>query len=117
MTGRFLSPIRLDAPVETVQWRLLVVPLARPIYLGSVRITERQYLWVRVRDAEGSSGVSYVFTRGLPLDRMVEVVARIAVQANYADPGDFASAVHDHFRFAGPNGLVSRACGVVTLAM
>lgn len=116
-SGSWTSNLGFDAPIEEVEWRVLSLPLANPIFLGTYPITEREYLWVRVRDERGRSGCAYAFTRGLPLDVVLGSVATLAVTSAYPDLSGFTSAVREHFRFAGPNGLVSRACSVLDVAL
>jgi L-alanine-DL-glutamate epimerase-like enolase superfamily enzyme len=110
-------PVDMAISLEAVEWRLLTVPLDPPIFLGNVRISERQYLWVCVHDAQGRSGCSYGFTRNLPLEAIMEPIARCALFADEGDLTGFALAVHHRFRFAGTNGVIDRARSLVDLAI
>jgi L-alanine-DL-glutamate epimerase-like enolase superfamily enzyme len=105
-----------SAAVEGIEWAEVVVPLDPPILLGSIRVPERRYAWVRVHAADGSSGGALAFTRGLPVVELLPQLAELVVAAD-GRIADFNRRVDDVYALAGPNGVVARARSVVDLAL
>ena len=63
-----------DTTIDAIETWYLSVPLETPIVLGSLVITTRDFVIVRVRTRGGLEGVAYSLTRGAPLDLVINDV-------------------------------------------
>ena len=61
--------------VVTVDIVRCALPLERPVRVGWTTYLEREYVAVRITTADGTEGHAIGYTRGLPLDAMVKMLA------------------------------------------
>lgn len=95
-----------------------VLPLPRPLQLGAMRVTRREYTGVQVRTDDGLVGTSYCLSREAP---MVEILDRLVIpHVLGADSADVAGVWQQAFRgsaIVGRVGLVRRAIGLLDIAL
>jgi L-alanine-DL-glutamate epimerase-like enolase superfamily enzyme len=68
--------------VTAVDVALVSLPMAAPVRVGRTVYREREYAILRVRLEDGSRGDAFGYTRGLPLDVMLERLAPSIVGAD-----------------------------------
>jgi L-alanine-DL-glutamate epimerase-like enolase superfamily enzyme len=103
------------ASVEAVR---AVFPLSSPIMLGSARITNREFLCVRITTAAGIQGHAFALSRGLPSEAFISQTLAPILVGRDSDlvgerVGDCLSAV------TAPShaGMVKRALSLVEIAL
>ncbi|MCD6727748.1 MAG: mandelate racemase/muconate lactonizing enzyme family protein [Solirubrobacteraceae bacterium] len=104
-------------PIDRIDALELTVPLADPLRLGPLTITERRYAVVRVHTREGLTGIAYALTRDAPV---TQAVAMLAPLLRGRDADLIAARHHDCVRAtaaAGRVGVVMRAIALVDIAL
>jgi L-alanine-DL-glutamate epimerase-like enolase superfamily enzyme len=71
------------------------LPLERPVHVGATRYDEREYVAVRLRTIDGTEGHAIGYTRGLPLDAMVELLAPALLGGRVPDRSALLDAAMD----------------------
>ncbi|WP_345763432.1 mandelate racemase/muconate lactonizing enzyme family protein [Diaminobutyricibacter sp. McL0608] len=114
MTGPTAVP---GARITELGTATLSLPLSRPLPLGAMTVTRREYVAARVRDDNGNDGISYALTREAP---MAAIVERLLAQHVVGHELDVLSLWESMFRgsaIVGRVGLVRRAIGLVDIAL
>ena len=88
-----------DAPdrIVAIDLARCALPLERPVQIGRTIYHEREYVAVRLAAADGTEGHAIGYTRGLPLDAMVGLLANELLGARVSDREsllDAAMAAH-----------------------
>jgi L-alanine-DL-glutamate epimerase-like enolase superfamily enzyme len=102
-------------PIVAVDIVRCALPLERPVHVGATRYTEREYVALRLRTASGIEGHAIGYTRGLPLDALVEPLARALLGRSVTR----RAAIVDELRATRVNaaGALGRAIGLVDIAL
>ena len=94
------------------------VPLSRPIQLGEITYTSRDYAVIEIRTDEGISGFGYGMTRGGPVSEIVNDL--LGPQIIGEDPLLIESIWHGLYLrnlTLGPRGLLMRGISMIDLAL
>jgi L-alanine-DL-glutamate epimerase-like enolase superfamily enzyme len=104
-----------EACIVGVDIALVALPIARPVVIGTVTWREREYAAIRVRLADGGRGDAFGYTRGLPLDVMLERLAPAVVSQDVMGP----QALIDDLVAANRNAAaaMTRAFGLIDICM
>ncbi|MGJ4846140.1 mandelate racemase/muconate lactonizing enzyme family protein [Leifsonia sp. Le1] len=106
-----------DAVVRDLRTSTVSLPLARPLQLGAMTVTRREYAAVRVSDGDGSTGIAYGLTREAPMAELVErLIAPHVVGGELDVPALWERALRGS-AIVGRVGLVRRAIGLVDIAL
>lgn len=73
------------SPLIRAEVARFVIPLTRPVYLGTVKITERAYVALKFELANGALGFAYGYDRGMPLFEIAVEAARRYIGHNAQD--------------------------------
>jgi L-alanine-DL-glutamate epimerase-like enolase superfamily enzyme len=104
--------------IASVEALTTVVPLPRPLRLGPMTVTRREYVAVRVTTADGVVGKAYALTREAPMAALVErLVAPHVVGRDAADLDGAWAAAFRGASIVGRVGLGVRALGLVDVAL
>lgn len=104
--------------VTGVDTATAVRELPAPLQLGAMTVTRREYSAVRVRDADGTTGVAYCLSREAPMAEIVErLVAPHVIGVDADDPGAAWERMLRGSAIVGRVGLVRRAIGLVDIAL
>lgn len=96
----------------------VVVPLPQPLQLGSLRISNREYVIVRIRDREGRFGTAVGLTRNAPIAQTVlRTVAPHLLDRPFEDYHTLYNAAEQANAPLGTNGIFWRALSLVDCAM
>ncbi len=96
-------------------WATAVRPLARPLQVGPLVVTSREYCCVRATTASGAHGECFVLTRGLDVGGAIERLVAPRVLGAADRPAALAG-LRVALRNVGWDGPISRAAGAVALA-
>ncbi len=108
---------RAPAPwqITAVDIGLCALPMERPVRIGQTVYREREYAMVRIRLAGGGWGEAFGYTRGLPLDTMLERLAPSLVGSDATRRNEIVDGLLASNRNAAA-GLI-RAVGLVDIAL
>jgi L-alanine-DL-glutamate epimerase-like enolase superfamily enzyme len=107
-----------SARIEDVACHACSVPLPTPLQVGQMTVTHRTYDLVRIRTSDGLEGVSYAFSRGLPVARIVEdALAPLLIDADPALPEVIRARLGNAYWPYAERGLFSVAASAVDLAL
>ena len=94
------------------------LPLSKTVWASGLRITERDFLVVRLRTSSGRCGYGFHKSRGVTLDRIVrDNLAQLVIGKS---PWEVERIWEDMYRatlFSGRVGAVMRALGTVDIAL
>ncbi len=96
----------------------ITIPLPKPLLLGAMPITARQYILVRVHDDDGNVGISYGLTRNAPISATIDrlIVPRWVGQ-KLEDHEYFYRNTIDGNHFLGTQGIFWRALSLADCAL
>ncbi len=104
--------------IDRVATATTSLALPRPLQLGAMTVTRREYCGVQVETADGLLGKSYALSREAP---MAEIVDRLVTPAVLGENSDDPEALWDRAlrssAIVGRVGLVRRAIGMVDVAV
>lgn len=107
----------LDAPIEWLETRRLIVPLAERISAPGVEVVEREFVLVRVA-AGGQVGTGYGLTRGARLDETVmHHLAGLVVGQAAGSIRAIWEGARRSVAMLGECGIFARALSLVDLAL
>ena len=92
--GDRVSPPPHGLPVVAVDVATCSLPIVRPVRIGRTTYREREYAVVRIHAANGLEGVGFGYTRGLPLQPVVERLAQELIGLDVTRP----AAIHETLR-------------------
>jgi L-alanine-DL-glutamate epimerase-like enolase superfamily enzyme len=96
----------------------VVVPLPQPLSLGSLRIPDREYVLVRIRDKEGHCGTAVGLTRNGPIaGTVLRTIIPHLIGRPFEDYDDLYEIVIQANTPLGTNGIFWRALSLVDCAM
>jgi L-alanine-DL-glutamate epimerase-like enolase superfamily enzyme len=109
---------RSDTTIDRIETWLCSVILDKPVTLGQLVISHRDFVVVRMRTSGGAEGVAYSLTRGAPLDVVLaDVVAPRLLGREALD----TAARHEEMRRGvvtlGAVGLVGRAISLADICL
>ena len=107
-----------DAPkIERVETQLVRVTLPHALRVWGREITTREFVFVRAY-AGGAVGVGFAFTRGMPLDVVVDKqLAPLAVGRVAGETRAFWNAARAAARMTSETGIYMRALSLVDMAL
>lgn len=104
--------------VTDVRTATVVRPLPRPLRLGQMTVTRREYSAVEVRAGDGLRGKAYCLSREAPMADIVQrLIAEHVVGHDSADIEAIWDAALRGSAIVGRVGLVRRALGLVDIAL
>ncbi len=104
--------------VQSVEAVTVSLPLAKTVWASGLRITQRDFLVVRVRTKSGRCGYGFHKSRGITLDRIVR--DNLAPSVIGKSPWEVERIWDEMYRttlFSGRTGAVMRALGTVDIAL
>jgi L-alanine-DL-glutamate epimerase-like enolase superfamily enzyme len=104
-----------ETQVSAVEVALVALPMARPVHIGRTTYREREYAVLRVHLAGGGYGDAFGYTRGLPVDAMLERLAPLILGSDATRPAAVVADLVASNRNAAA-GLV-RGIGLVDIAL
>jgi L-alanine-DL-glutamate epimerase-like enolase superfamily enzyme len=93
------------------------LPLPRPVVLGSIRYDSRDYVVLRLTDADGVTGAAWGMTRGGPLLETAARLAPLVVGADVGLPEALWQELYAATITYGQRGLSMRALSLVDIAL
>ncbi len=109
-----MSRIPDDSRIIGVDIARCALPITRPVHIGRTVYTEREYALVRIRLADGGHGEGFGYTRGLPIDAMLEVLAPSLMGTDGTRPAVVVEQLATSHRNAAAGFL--RAIGLLDIA-
>lgn len=106
-----------DAVVRDLRTATVSLPLARPLPLGAMTVTRREYAAVQVSDGDGNTGIAYGLTREAPMGELVERLIASHVVGGALDVPELWQRALRGSAIVGRVGLVRRAIGLVDIAL
>jgi len=104
--------------ITDVQAFKVVLPLARPLHLGSLKIDKRDYAFVRIRTADGKQGTGFGFNRdGLVPEAIVRHLKPLLLGEEALHTERLWERMYRGTRFHGRRGLLMRAISAVDIAL
>ena len=105
-------------PIVRVECRTILVPLSRPIHLGSTRIDAREFALVELETVSGERGFALGLTRGAPLARMIhQVFAPLLAGRSTNELERILFEFWEMGRWFGRRGLAARAVSLIDIAL
>ena len=103
------------AKIETFEAK---VPLAKPLSVGSAKITYRSYTVVKVTTSDGIEGIGYCYSRGLPMGQIINnVMAPIAIGYSAEAPNAMRKEILAFNWQSAEHGTLTAALSALDLAM
>lgn len=104
--------------ITDVQAFKVVLPLERPLHLGTITITERDYAFVRIRTADGKEGTGFGFNRGgLIPEAVSQHLKPLLIGEDALLTERLWERMYRQTRFHGRRGLIMRAISAVDIAL
>lgn len=103
--------------IERIETQLVSVTLPHPLRVWGREITRREFVFVRAH-AGGAVGVGFAFTRGMPLDDVVDrQIAPFAIGRAAGATRAVWNAARAAARMTGESGIYMRALSLVDMAL
>lgn len=104
--------------ITDVQAFKVVIPLARPLHLGMLKIERRDYAFVRIRTADGKLGTGFGFNRdGLVPEAVVHHLKPLLLGEEALHTERLWERMYRGTRFHGRRGLLMRAISAIDIAL
>lgn len=108
----------IGSPVTEVLARTASLTLPRPLVLGDLTVTRREYAGVVVKSEDGTTGVSYCLTREAPMAELIDrLIVPHVMGGNSSDVLGMWDRAFRGSAIVGRVGLVRRALGLVDIAL
>lgn len=108
----------IDTAITRVEAWACRVPLQAPVVLGSVTVTERDFVIARVTTASGLCGAAFALTRGAPVDLIIgDLLGPLMLGCNAADIPARLEDMRRSMVMLGPHGVVGRGISILDICL
>lgn len=108
----------MSEKIKLIESFEVAVPLPQPLQLGSIAISNREYVLVRIKDKEGRCGSAVGLTRNAPIVQTVlRTIAPHLIGKSFEDYADIYNTIIQANTPLGTNGIFWRALSLVDCAM